>query len=283
MVGKGFSFWVWLDNIIDLVKKYILALWNEGWDVVLFAVSYIRLWNLQGFSPVPADTILKFSLPSSLLLFYRYIMGFISKERERALLSPKPPGTFLLRFSESSKEGGITFTWVEKDISGACFWTQTAAVTWIIFHHEWASFMFTGKTQIQSVEPYTKQQLNNMSFADIIMGYKIMDATNILVSPLVYLYPDIPKEEAFGKYCRPEAAPEPEMGGDPTGSKSVSCLPWVWTRLPCCSLRCLPACGCVFQCSNSAIPEDQVHLCHPVSITLITPAHSCYMDLKPCL
>lgn len=48
----------------------------------------------------------------------RYILGFISKERERAILSPKPPGTFLLRFSESSKEGGITFTWVEKDISG---------------------------------------------------------------------------------------------------------------------------------------------------------------------
>uniref|UniRef100_A0A669DU46 Signal transducer and activator of transcription 4 n=1 Tax=Oreochromis niloticus TaxID=8128 RepID=A0A669DU46_ORENI len=156
MAGKGFSFWVWLDNIIDLVKKYILALWNEG-----------------------------------------YIMGFISKERERAILSPKPPGTFLLRFSESSKEGGITFTWVEKDISG--------------------------KTQIQSVEPYTKQQLNSMSFADIIMGYKIMDATNILVSPLVYLYPDIPKEEAFGKYCRPEAAPEAEMGGDSTSSKLLPC------------------------------------------------------------
>uniref|UniRef100_A0A8C5BTI6 Signal transducer and activator of transcription n=1 Tax=Gadus morhua TaxID=8049 RepID=A0A8C5BTI6_GADMO len=148
MAGKGFSFWVWLDNIIDLVKKYILALWNEG-----------------------------------------YIMGFISKERERAILSPKPPGTFLLRFSESSKEGGITFTWVEKDING--------------------------KTQIQSVEPYTKQQLNSMSFAEIIMGYKIMDATNILVSPLVYLFPEIPKEDAFGKYCRPEAVPEPDVGGDP--------------------------------------------------------------------
>uniref|UniRef100_A0AAR2JW10 Signal transducer and activator of transcription n=1 Tax=Pygocentrus nattereri TaxID=42514 RepID=A0AAR2JW10_PYGNA len=144
MAGKGFSFWVWLDNIIDLVKKYILALWNEG-----------------------------------------YIMGFISKERERAILSPKPPGTFLLRFSESSKEGGITFTWVEKDISG--------------------------KTQIQSVEPYTKQQLNSMSFAEIIMGYKIMDATNILVSPLVYLFPEIPKEEAFGKYCRPEAQPDADF------------------------------------------------------------------------
>lgn len=79
-----------------------------------------------------------------------------------------------------------------------------------------------GKTQIQSVEPYTKQQLNSMSFADIIMGYKIMDATNILVSPLVYLYPEIPKEEAFGKYCRPEAAPESELGADHTGSKSSS-------------------------------------------------------------
>lgn len=86
---------------------------------------------------------------------------------------------------------------------------------------------FTGKTQIQSVEPYTKQQLNSMSFADIIMGYKIMDATNILVSPLVYLYPEIPKEEAFGKYCRPEAIPEPEMGGDSTGSKSCT-----WTDIP---------------------------------------------------
>lgn len=144
MAGKGFSFWVWLDNIIDLVKKYILALWNEG-----------------------------------------YIMGYISKERERALLSTKPPGTFLLRFSESSKEGGITFTWVEKDING--------------------------KTQIQSVEPYTKTQLASMSFAEIIMGYKIMDATNILVSPLVYLYPDIPKEEAFGKFCRSENVELPDI------------------------------------------------------------------------
>ncbi|KAJ8284400.1 hypothetical protein COCON_G00032500 [Conger conger] len=158
MAGKGFSFWVWLDNIIDLVKKYILALWNEG-----------------------------------------FITGFISKERERAILSTKPPGTFLLRFSESSKEGGITFTWVEKDING--------------------------KTQIQSVEPYTKQQLGNMSFAEIIMGYKIMDATNILVSPLVYLFPDIPKEEAFGKYCRCEAI-EPDIS-------DLGSAPYLKTRFIC--------------------------------------------------
>lgn len=101
---------------------------------------------------------------------------------------------------------------------------------------------------MQSVEPYTKQQLNNMSFADIIMGYKIMDATNILVSPLVYLYPDIPKDEAFGKYCRPETAPEPEMGGDPSSSKSLPrSLGFFWRNTvlraeqPCvCHLLALP-------------------------------------------
>lgn len=169
-----------------------------------------------------------------LLPAYSYILGFISKERERAILSPKPPGTFLLRFSESSKEGGITFTWVEKDINGEEFGTRlffgpchnilTIMVPLEVCcccDTELPCVRVAGKTQIQSVEPYTKQQLNSMSFADIIMGYKIMDATNILVSPLVYLFPDIPKEEAFGKYCRPEAAPEPEMGGDSGGSKSL--------------------------------------------------------------
>lgn len=45
-------------------------------------------------------------------------MGFISKEKERALLKDQRPGTFLLRFSESSREGAITFTWVEGSQTG---------------------------------------------------------------------------------------------------------------------------------------------------------------------
>ena len=45
-------------------------------------------------------------------------MGFISKEKERALLKDQSPGTFLLRFSESSREGAITFTWVEGSQNG---------------------------------------------------------------------------------------------------------------------------------------------------------------------
>lgn len=50
--------------------------------------------------------------------FRSSIMGFISKEREKNLLNNKCPGTFLLRFSESSREGAITFTWIEHDVHG---------------------------------------------------------------------------------------------------------------------------------------------------------------------
>lgn len=51
------------------------------------------------------------------LLYFRYIMGFVSKEKERILLKDKTPGTFLLRFSESNL-GGITFTWVDQRENG---------------------------------------------------------------------------------------------------------------------------------------------------------------------
>uniref|UniRef100_A0A671L4R3 Signal transducer and activator of transcription n=1 Tax=Sinocyclocheilus anshuiensis TaxID=1608454 RepID=A0A671L4R3_9TELE len=77
--GKSFSFWLWLDSILDLIKKHLLPVWIDG-----------------------------------------YIMGFVSKEMERALLKEKEPGTFLLRFSESHL-GGITFTWVEQDENGLSY------------------------------------------------------------------------------------------------------------------------------------------------------------------
>uniref|UniRef100_A0A671XHX2 Signal transducer and activator of transcription n=1 Tax=Sparus aurata TaxID=8175 RepID=A0A671XHX2_SPAAU len=74
---KAFPFWLWIEGILDVIKRHLLSLWNDG-----------------------------------------SIMGFISKEREKALLSDKCPGTFLLRFSESSREGAITFTWIEHDVFG---------------------------------------------------------------------------------------------------------------------------------------------------------------------
>ncbi|NWS41366.1 STAT1 protein, partial [Probosciger aterrimus] len=129
---KNFPFWLWIEGILELIKKHLLCLWNDG-----------------------------------------CIMGFISKEKERALLKDQSPGTFLLRFSESSREGAITFTWVEG--------SQI-------------------EPQFHSVEPYTKKELSAVTFPDIIRNYKVMAAENIPENPLRFLYPDIPKDNAFGKY-----------------------------------------------------------------------------------
>ncbi|MEQ2231600.1 Signal transducer and activator of transcription 1-alpha/beta, partial [Ilyodon furcidens] len=140
---KAFPFWLWIEGILDLIKRHLLCLWNDG-----------------------------------------CIMGFISKEREKGLLSDKCPGTFLLRFSESSKEGAITFTWIEHDV------------------HD--------KPVYHSVEPYTKKELSAVSLPDIIRTYKVMAVENIPENPLRFLYPDIPKDKAFGKYYpKPSETEEP--------------------------------------------------------------------------
>ncbi|XP_078536525.1 signal transducer and activator of transcription 1-alpha/beta isoform X3 [Lissotriton helveticus] len=139
---KNFPFWLWIDGILELIKKHLLPLWNDG-----------------------------------------CILGFISKERERSLLKDQTPGTFLLRFSESSKEGAITFTWVER---------------------------LQNEPQFHAVEPYTKKELSAVTFPDIIRNYKVMAAENIPENPLRFLYKDIPKDMAFGKYySRPKETPEP--------------------------------------------------------------------------
>ncbi|XP_050832949.1 signal transducer and activator of transcription 1-alpha/beta isoform X4 [Serinus canaria] len=148
---KNFPFWLWIEGILELIKKHLLCLWNDG-----------------------------------------CIMGFISKERERALLKDQSPGTFLLRFSESSREGAITFTWVEES---------------------------QNEPQFHSVEPYTKKELSAVTFPDIIRNYKVMAAENIPENPLRFLYPNIPKDNAFGKYySRPKEAPEPMDLDGPKGT-----------------------------------------------------------------
>ncbi|XP_027721978.1 signal transducer and activator of transcription 4 isoform X2 [Vombatus ursinus] len=146
--GKAFTFWVWLEAILDLIKKHILPLWIDG-----------------------------------------YIMGFVSKEKERVLLKDKMPGTFLLRFSESNL-GGITFTWVDQSENGE-----------VRFH---------------SVEPYNKGRLAALPFADILRDYKVIMAENVPENPLKYLYPDIPKDKAFGKHysSQPNEVSRPTERGD---------------------------------------------------------------------
>uniref|UniRef100_A0A3B5MD80 Signal transducer and activator of transcription n=1 Tax=Xiphophorus couchianus TaxID=32473 RepID=A0A3B5MD80_9TELE len=152
--GKPFSFWMWLDSILELIKKHLLPVWNEN-----------------------------------------FIMGFVSKEMERALLKDREPGTFLLRFSESHL-GGITFTWVEHSDSG--------------------------DVKFNSVEPYTKNRLSALPFADIIRDYKVISNGGVPENPLKFLYPDIPKDEAFGRLYNSQ----PSKGKTPTFEFMQACFDW---------------------------------------------------------
>ncbi|XP_062401285.1 signal transducer and activator of transcription 2 isoform X3 [Sardina pilchardus] len=102
------------------------------------------------------------------------VVGFISKGREKTLLKKKLDGTFLLRFSESIKDGGVTFSWVETDLQG--------------------------NRNVRSVQPFTKTDMSQIPFVEIIRNFQILEAGNIPENPLRYLYPDIPKDMAFGKY-----------------------------------------------------------------------------------
>uniref|UniRef100_A0A8C8RUV5 Signal transducer and activator of transcription n=1 Tax=Pelusios castaneus TaxID=367368 RepID=A0A8C8RUV5_9SAUR len=103
-----------------------------------------------------------------------HIMGFVSRRRERQLLKRKQMGTFLLRFSESCRDGGITCSWVEPAENG--------------------------DPKVCSVEPYTKRELSSLALADIIHDYQFLVAENIPENPLKFLYPGTPRDEAFGKY-----------------------------------------------------------------------------------
>ncbi|XP_047438910.1 signal transducer and activator of transcription 2 isoform X2 [Mugil cephalus] len=101
------------------------------------------------------------------------IMGFVTKGKEKSLLKKKQRGTFLLRFSESVI-GGITFSWVE--------------------------YTITGEPDVKTVQPFTKVDLTQIPFHEIIRNFQILEAENVPENPLLYLYPNTPKDEAFGKY-----------------------------------------------------------------------------------
>ncbi|KAI9535049.1 hypothetical protein NQZ68_007137, partial [Dissostichus eleginoides] len=130
--SKNENAWLWIDGILDLIKKHLVDLWRDG-----------------------------------------YIMGFISRERTAELLKEKRTGTFLLRFSESKTNGAISFSWVDNS-NGAPF--------------------------VHSIDPYTKDELEKTSLPDYINTYSLRGRKSRHINPLLYLYPDIPKDTAFGHY-----------------------------------------------------------------------------------
>lgn len=116
------------------------------------------------------------------------IIGFISKRQAEDKLLKCPPGTFLLRFSDSelgrwinlvnattiswnnendSVLGGITIAWIENTLEMS--------------------------SQIVMLQPFLHKD-----FAIRTLGDRIKD-----LNQCVTLYPDIPKERAFGAYYTP--------------------------------------------------------------------------------
>ncbi|XP_068429258.1 signal transducer and activator of transcription 1-alpha/beta-like [Clinocottus analis] len=129
--SKNENAWIWIDGILDLIKRHLVDLWRDG-----------------------------------------SIMGFVSRKRTTLLLQEKQTGTFLLRFSESNKDGAISFSWVDH-----C----------------------NGDTHVHAVDPYTKDELLTVSLPDIMHRYSLR-AQRTHRKPLLYLYPDIHKDVAFGRY-----------------------------------------------------------------------------------
>ncbi|XP_023192479.1 signal transducer and activator of transcription 1-like [Xiphophorus maculatus] len=149
--SKDESVWIWIDGILDLIKKFVWELWRDG-----------------------------------------CIMGFVSKERTRSLLREKPVGTFLIRFSESILDGAITFSWVEHS---------------------------AGEKRIHAVEPYTKKELSVLSLPNAIYSYTLTTSGRSH-NPLVYLYPDTPKDAAFARYRAADPSP-PSMDKQGYVSKKI--------------------------------------------------------------
>ncbi|XP_065838749.1 signal transducer and activator of transcription 5B-like [Oscarella lobularis] len=94
------------------------------------------------------------------------ILGFETKQEAQELLQSRPRGTFLLRFSDS-EVGGVTVAWVADNDQG--------------------------ERQVWNLQPWWAKDFAIRSLAD-----RIHDLLQ-----LQFLYPDIPKNTAFGQYYNP--------------------------------------------------------------------------------
>lgn len=104
------------------------------------------------------------------------IVGFMERNEANDLLMTKNCGTFMLRFSDSTL-GGITIAWVAEPTDQQ------------------------GERQVWNLQPFTVRDFAVRGLAD-----RIKD-----LHSLVTLYPDTPKDQAFGKHYSP-ATEQPKHG-----------------------------------------------------------------------
>uniref|UniRef100_A0A8C9U431 Signal transducer and activator of transcription n=1 Tax=Serinus canaria TaxID=9135 RepID=A0A8C9U431_SERCA len=121
----------------------------------------------------------------------RLIRGFISKQYVCKLLSMEPDGTFLLRFSDS-EIGGVTIAYVMRGKDGS--------------------------SQVENIQPFSAKDLSIRSLGD-----RIRD-----LGQLRNLYPNIPKDQAFGSHYNKEQTGKDGRGYVSTAIKmTVESERWV--------------------------------------------------------
>lgn len=132
------------------------------------------------------------------------IIGFINKRQAEEMLLKRPPGTFLLRFSDS--ELG-KFEWSDswQMICARFELNVSNPIVCLFFFIFFVKFNKGGITiawvehtvdaipQIVMLQPFCHKDFGIRSLGD-----RIKD-----LNQCVYLYPDIPKDKAFGNYYTP--------------------------------------------------------------------------------
>ncbi|XP_066977172.1 signal transducer and activator of transcription 5B isoform X2 [Macrobrachium rosenbergii] len=106
------------------------------------------------------------------------IMGFVGRRPAEEMLKNSKSGTFLLRFSDSEL-GGVTIAWMYEDTTKG------------------------DQRDVFMLQPFTSKAFAIRPLADVIADLKY----------LLYLYPNVPKEQAFGKYYTPMGGEQPTNNG----------------------------------------------------------------------
>lgn len=124
------------------------------------------------------------------------IIGFINKRQAEEMLLKRPPGTFLLRFSDSELgefEMSIDSKMISEFLnlvfySSSLCCTITGGIT-----IAWVEHTADSMPQIVMLQPFCHKDFGIRSLGD-----RIKD-----LNQCVYLYPDTPKDKAFGNYYTP--------------------------------------------------------------------------------
>ncbi|XP_054161736.1 signal transducer and activator of transcription 5B-like [Oppia nitens] len=164
-VGRGLSD----DNLRFLAGKAFRNPNLQDWQNQLLS------WSLFSKEPLPDRSFTFWEWFYAILKVTREhlrglwndgsIMGFVWRRQAEEMLSKKPSGTFLLRFSDSEL-GGVTVAWIAEGQEG---------------------------NETYMLQPFTSRDFQIRGLADRINDLK----------HLTYLYPDIPKDQAFSKYYTP--------------------------------------------------------------------------------